>query len=74
MKIRKIISKAVDESRDGVSTVGGVNAVVSANVGEPGGRTVSRVSSRQRVVQRQGRTTRIEEHHVDTDPEGSQDS
>jgi hypothetical protein len=69
--IRKIINEAIDEERDGVRVTGGVNAVVAATVNESGAsagrsRSVSRVSSRQRIVQRNGETV-VHEHHVETD-------
>jgi hypothetical protein len=54
MNIRKIIDRRIRHSGDGVDVVGDVNAVISANVNEPGGST--HVSSRQRVVQRSGKT------------------
>jgi hypothetical protein len=49
--IRHVIRKAI--RRDGVAA--DVNAVVAANVGKPG-RTKTKVSSHQRIVQRSGRT------------------
>jgi len=48
MKIRKVIRRRLGDS-------GAVNAVVAANVNEPGP-SVVRVSSKQRIVQRSGRT------------------
>ena len=54
MNIRKIIERRIRHSGDGVDVVGDVNAVISANVNEPGGS--SHVSSSQRVVQRAGKT------------------
>jgi hypothetical protein len=50
MKIRKRIRKEVKTRRRGVDVAGGVNAVVSANVNEPG--KSQRVESKQRIVQR----------------------
>jgi len=47
MKIRKVIRRRLGDS-------GAVNAVVAANVNEPGP-SVVRVSSKQRIVQRSGR-------------------
>ena len=57
MRIRRVVRKTIDEHHDGVDVVGGLNATISADVGEKGGSS-SRVSSRQRirVVQRAGRT------------------
>jgi hypothetical protein len=54
MKIRKLINKRLEHDEDGVQVAAAVNAAVSANVNEPGSTT--RASSRQRVVQRDGRT------------------
>ena len=62
MKIRKIISKPFQHDSEEGSIAGSVNAVVSANVNEPG-ESHTRVSSRQRIVQRNGRTEVFEEHH-----------
>ena len=54
MKIRKIVQERIRHAGEGVNVAGDVNAVVSANVNEPGPSHTS-VSSRQRVVQRSGR-------------------
>jgi len=62
VKIRKIISKPFQHDSEEGSIAGSVNAVVSANVNEPG-ESHTRVSSRQRIVQRNGRTEVFEEHH-----------
>lgn len=76
MKIRKQVSKPFRHEDEDVSVAGAVNAVVSANVNEPGaGHT--RVSSRQRIVQRNGRTEVFEEHHSvdgDSDPKATEES
>jgi len=50
VNIRKVLSKTLRHASGGTQVDGGVHAVVSANVGERGARTV--VRSRQRVVQR----------------------
>ncbi len=55
MRIRKVINEPIDVERDGVNIAGGVNAVVAANVNEPGSTTS--VSSRQRIVQRSKRSS-----------------
>jgi hypothetical protein len=47
MKVRKVIRRRLGES-------GAVNAVVAANVNEPGP-SVVKVSSKQRIVQQSGR-------------------
>jgi hypothetical protein len=55
MKLRKVIQRRVQKDADGVSVAGGINAVVSANVNEPG-TTKTSVRSNTRIVQRNGRT------------------
>ena len=55
MKLRKVIQKHLRRDADGVSAAGGLNAVVSASVNEPG-RTETSVRSHTRIVQRNGRT------------------
>lgn len=61
MKIRKVVSRAFGhEDKDSTVAVA-INAAVSADVNEAGGR--SRVSSRQRIVQRNGRTEVFEEEY-----------
>lgn len=62
MRLKKVIRRVLDEHRDGVDVVGGVNAVVAVNDGEDGA-TTSRVSSRQRIVQRDGETV-VHEHET----------
>jgi hypothetical protein len=54
MKVKKVINEPINEQQDGVNVAGGINAVISANVGESGSSTS--VSSRQRIVQRDGKT------------------
>ena len=70
MKFRKVINEPIDVDEDGVRVTGGVNAVVNANVNEPG--SDSHVSSKQRVrvVQRGGRTETLE---VESETEGDTD-
>ncbi len=71
MKVRKIINKRFGK---GSKVAGGLNAVISANVNEPG-RNVTRVSSTQRIVQRGGRTVVHEERSSEAEsskPEPSQ--
>jgi hypothetical protein len=53
MNLRKVISSRFRRHGGGVDVAGDVNAVVAANVNEPGGSTS--VSSKQTVVQRSGR-------------------
>jgi len=55
MKLRKVIQKRLRHEGRGANVAGSVNAVVSANVNEPGG-AKTHVSSHQRIVQRSGRT------------------
>lgn len=56
MRYRKVIDEEVATSEDGASIAGAVNAVIAANVNEPGSRT--RVSRKQKikVTQRDGHT------------------
>jgi hypothetical protein len=54
VRFRRVINKAFKRAGEGSAAAGGVNAVVSANVNERG-RSVTRVSSSQRIVQRSGR-------------------
>lgn len=62
MRFKKVIRRVLDEHRDGVDIAGGVNAVVAVNDGEDG--TTTRVSSRQRIVQRDGETVVHEEETI----------
>jgi hypothetical protein len=66
MKIRKVFKEQLKSRTKGVNAASSVNAVVSANVNEPGS-SRTRVSSRQRVVQRGGRT------HVESEEVRSED-
>lgn len=52
MAVRKVIKKRVNRSGGGISIAGGVDAVVTANVGQPG--SVSTTSSVSRVSAVQG--------------------
>jgi hypothetical protein len=54
VNIRKVIRRRIRHHAEGVDFAGDINAVVAANVNEPG--SVNRVSSSssQRVVQRSG--------------------
>lgn len=63
MKVRKVVRKEIDHDSDGARVTGGVNAVIAANVNEPGPNH-TRVSSRQRIVQTSGKTTVTEEHEI----------
>jgi hypothetical protein len=55
VRFRKIIRRRIDKNSGSARVAGAVNAVVSANVNEPGVHH-TKVSSHQRVVQRGGRT------------------
>jgi hypothetical protein len=57
--VRKVIQKTIRRSGGGTDIVGIVNATVAANVNEPG-RSRTQVSSKQRIVQRGGRTEVLE--------------
>ena len=56
MNLMKIIQRRIRHEGGGVNAAGDVNAVVSANVGEGSSRTHVSTHSRQRIVQRSGRT------------------
>jgi hypothetical protein len=60
MKVRKVIRKVVEGRSHGVSLAGGVDAVVSAHLNEPG-RSLVRLSRRQRIVRRDGTTVMDED-------------
>ena len=70
MKVRKVLRKHLRRAGAGVDVAGDLNAVVAANVNEPG---TSRVSSRQRtrIVQRGGHTEvfRDDETHTEGGPD-----
>jgi hypothetical protein len=55
VKLRKVIQQRIRKDADGVSLAGGIDAVVSANVNEPGTTRTSR-RTKTRIVQRNGRT------------------
>ncbi|MEA2477891.1 MAG: hypothetical protein QOC87_2090 [Actinomycetota bacterium] len=70
MRFKKVINEPIDHEVDGVHVTGGINAVVAANVNESGS-SVTRVSSKQRIVQRNGKTEVFEQTN-DTDDEGGE--
>jgi hypothetical protein len=55
VKLRRAIQRRIRRSGAGTDVSGIVNAVVAANVNEPGP-SHTHVSSKQRIVQRGGRT------------------
>jgi hypothetical protein len=61
VNIRKIIQRRIRHAGKGVNAVGDVSAVVAANVNEGNSRTHVSTRSRQRIVQRSGRTTYVRE-------------
>ena len=63
MKFSETIRRRIRHSKDGVNVVADINAAVAGNVNEPGRKTS--VSSRQTVVQRNGRTTTTTEETRD---------
>ena len=64
MKINKVIQRKVRRDADRVNVAADLNATVAANVNEPRVRH-TRVSSHQKVVQRNGRTL-VSEQRVET--------
>ncbi len=54
MKVNKAVSKRIRITGRGTNLVGDVNAAIVVNAEKKGARSVTRVSSRQRVVQRRG--------------------
>jgi hypothetical protein len=61
MNLRRIIQRRIRHHGRGVNAVGDLNAVVSANVNEPGLRNVVSSRARSRVVQGPGRTQVFDE-------------
>ncbi len=59
MNVRKVIQKTIRHRATGSDVVANVNATVAAMVNEPG-RSRTHVSSKQRIVQRGGRTEVLE--------------
>ena len=53
MNIRKVFRRRIRHKDKGIDVAGDINAVVSANINEPGSH--ASVRSRQRIVQRSGR-------------------
>ncbi len=62
--LRRVIQRKVRRSEGGLNVAADVNATVAANVNESKGQH-TRVSSYQRVVQRNGRTI-VSEQRVET--------
>ena len=60
MKINRVIRRKLKGDSEGQGIAGGVNAVIAANINEPGHSHTS-VSSKQRIVQRGGKTIVHEE-------------
>ncbi len=54
LNVRKVFRRRIRHEGKGVNVAADINAVVSANLGEPGSRTS--VRSRQRIVQRSGKS------------------
>src|ERR671937_84797 len=58
MNIRRIIERRIRHREEGIDVAADVNAVIAANVGEPG--SVTSASNRQRVVHRSRSQARAE--------------
>ena len=71
VNLRKVIQRTLRHSKDGVNVAGGLNAVVNANVNEPGESRTS-VRSRTRIVQRNGRTEVFEQETQSNPEEGKE--
>ena len=71
MNLRKVIHRTLRHSKDGVNVAGGIDAVVNANVNEPGESRTS-VRSRTRIVQRNGRTEVFEQETQSNPEEGKE--
>lgn len=71
MNLRKVIQRTLRHGKDGVTVAGGLNAVVNANVNEPGESRTS-VRSRTRIVQRNGRTEVFEQETQSNPEEGKE--
>ncbi len=54
MRVNKAVNKRIRITGRGTNLVGDVNAAIVVNAEKKGVRSVARVSSRQRVVQRRG--------------------
>jgi hypothetical protein len=61
VRIHKVLSQTLRKAGRGINAEADVDAVISANVGEPEKTNRTHVSSRKRVVQRSGRTVVSEE-------------
>ena len=64
MNLRKIVQRRIRKEADGVGVAADVNAAVAANVNEPGP-SHTHVSTRQRIVQRSGKTQVDETERVE---------
>lgn len=70
MKLRKIIDRSFQKQDGGVNVAAQVSGVVNASVGESGSQR-TRVSSKLRVVQRDGVTEVTEATAMPTEPKRS---
>jgi hypothetical protein len=59
MRVRKVVQKRIRHEADGVNLAGDINAAFAANISEPGSQSHVRSSSRNRIVQRNGKTETI---------------
>jgi hypothetical protein len=78
MNIRRIIEQRIRHHGKGVNAAGDVHAVISANVGKGSSHTHVSSRSRQRIIQRSGRTEVFEERETSRgghdEPAGGKDS
>ena len=66
MKLSKVISKTLRREGQAAQVAGRIDAAIAANVNEPGTTTRSRTKTRQRIVQRSGRTV-VSEQQTEKD-------
>jgi hypothetical protein len=71
MNLRRVVHKRIRHKGKGVNALADLNAVIAANVGETGSKSHISSRSKQRIVQRSGRTEVTEERQ--TSREGGAD-
>jgi hypothetical protein len=64
MNVRRVVERRIRQQGKGVNAAGDVHAVIYANVGKGSAHTHVSSRSRQRIVQRSGRTEVFEERET----------